>query len=147
MALIDLKKATIEVSNGTTTIEVKIGEGNLTYTEKRNIQYIKDKGLLDTTREGDEEPVEARMDFYWEYVIGSTTMEGVVKGTPGQTGGSGPECEPYACDIDITFDPGCSITATAITLDEYRWESFEHDLRAGMVATSGQCNITRATYV
>jgi hypothetical protein len=48
-AQIDLKNVTIKIVDGATPaneLEIKIGEGNLTYSEKVNRQYIKDRGPL-----------------------------------------------------------------------------------------------------
>lgn len=160
MPVIDLKKTTIKIKGGGVgeEVEVKIGEGNLTYNERRNIEYVKDKGLLDTVREGDEEPIEVRMDFTWEYLTsdaGATTptIEEALKreGEAADWDSTDADpCNPYAVDIEILFAPDCfgeGITNEdeLITLTDFRWESLEHDMRAGSVAVSGQCNVTRAT--
>lgn len=160
MPVIDLKQTTISIVAGGVgeTVEVKIGEGNLTYNERRNIEYIKDRGLLDTVREGDEEPVEVRMDFTWEYLssdAGATvpTIEEALKRTGVAAAWDSTDadpCNPYAVDIVILFAPDCfgvGITNEdeTITLADFRWESLEHDMRNGSVAVTGQCNVTRAT--
>lgn len=167
MAAIDLKKCTITIEDGTSgtpqSIEVVIGEGNLTYSEKRNIQYIKNKGALDTTREGDEEPVDVKMDFRWEYLTGSTStgsypsVEEAFKGTGAAkdwvSSDSDDPCAPYAVNVVVEYDPttnapaGCDEDKETITLQDFRWESLEHDIKQAQVSVTGKCNITEATIV
>lgn len=161
MAVIDLKKATITIqdADGSNSIEIKIGEGNLVYTEKRNMEYLKDKGSLDTVREGDEEPMDVRFEFQWEYIIGSTTtgdypsVEDALKGIGAAQDwvSSSPDlCEPFAVDIKIVYDPttgnaNCTGAVETIILPDFRYENLEHDLRAGQISCTGMCNATQAT--
>lgn len=134
-------------------LEIKVGEGNMTYDEKRTIEYKKDRGRLDTVREGDEEPIDVRLDIKWEWLSagGSDTFptpEEVLKNTglaSTWTSSAADACEPYAVDIVVVYDPDCSgVNGEMVTLQDYRWESISHDLKAGTLATSGKCNVTRA---
>jgi len=134
-------------------LEIKVGEGNLTYDEKRNMEYKKDRGALDTVREGDEEPIDVRLDIQWEWLssggadIFPSPEEALKKEGLASTweSSSVDPCEPYAIDLVIVYDPDCSgVTGEMITLEDYRWESLNHDLKAGTLATSGKCNRTRA---
>lgn len=143
------------ITPGPRQLDVKIGDGNFQYTEKRNMEYIKDRGFLDTVREGDEEPVEVSFDFTWEYLTANTggtpTVEDVLKkigeASDWETSSSD-ACEPYAVDIEIDYDPECGTNNTEVTtLSDFRWEQFQHDLKNGTVAVTGKCNITRATSV
>lgn len=153
-AQIDLKKCTITLSDGDTTpteVEVKIGEGNLTYTEARTIEYNLERGALSggTVREGDEVPVDVSMDFVWEYITsttGSSIVE-MIKGGDSLVSTDADACQPYACDITILYEPtptSCGDKET-ILLSDFRWESLDHDLSAGTISCSGKCNITEAT--
>jgi hypothetical protein len=135
-------------------LQIKIGEGNLTYDEKRNMEYQKDRGRLSTVREGDEDPIDVRLDVRWEWLssAGSDTFptpEEVLKNeglaSTWLTSASDP-CEPYAVNIVIDYDPNCTgVDGERITLKDYRWESLNHDAKAGTLSTSGKCNVTRAT--
>lgn len=158
MAVIDLKNATIKIKGGGVSeeIEVTLGEGNLTYDEKRNIEYVRDKGALDTVREGDEEPMDVRLDATWEKLtatVGGTvpTVEDAMKRrgpASGWTSTSADPCEPYCVDIEITIDPGCGESGVeTIILPEFRWESINHDMRGGTLSFTGKCNATQATVV
>lgn len=154
MATIDIKHCTIRLSDGTTNkIDVKIGNGNLTYTEKRNMDYVKDRGLLDTVREGDEEPVDVRIDAQWIFITadsGATvpTIEDALKQRgPAATwvSSSTDLCEPYAVDITILDIPPCTGHGESIVLSDFRWENLNHDLRGSTISVTGKCNIKQAT--
>ncbi len=134
-------------------IEIKIGDGNLTYSEKRNIKYIKDRGRLSTVRQEDDEPVEVKMDAIWEFIKASSgqipTIEDALK-KRGEASdwvtSAADTCEPYAVDIEVLYTPPCSgEQKERITLVDFRWEQFEHDLRQGMFSVSGKCNATEAS--
>jgi hypothetical protein len=138
-------------------IEVKIGEGNLTYTENRNIDYILDRGNLDDVREGDQAPMDVSFDFQWEYIVGvsassTPSIEEALKGT-GEAADwvsvDSDACRPYAVDIEITYAPVPSTCGDqeVITLADYRYETLEHDLREGTISSTGRCNVTKATAV
>lgn len=136
-------------------LTVKIGEGNLTWSEKKPRQYYKDRGRLDTVRDGDEEPVDVKMDATWEFLKASTgdtpTVEDVLKqrgeASDWVTSAEDP-CEPYAVNIEVEYIPPCAGTQKGIiTLGDFRYETFDHDLRAGQLSMSGKCNVTEATVV
>jgi len=157
-AQIDLKYATIIIRDGDTPpneLEVKIGEGNLSYTEAKNIEYTLDRGLLDEVREGDQVPVDASLDFVWEYLKGSggiPSVEDALKkrGEAASWVSSDPDaCRPYAVDLEIQYSPQPAACGDmeVITLQDFRYESLEHDLRGGAVAVAGKCNVTEASVV
>jgi hypothetical protein len=157
-AQIDLKDATIKIKDGSTPaneLTVKVGEGNLTYSETRNIEYTLDRGVLDEVREGDEVPVAVTLDFVWDYLKGQTgsgtpTVEDAVKNrgeASDWVSTDSDACRPYAVDIEITYSPQPVVCGDMeiILLSDFRWEALDHDLRAGTVAMSGNCNVTQAT--
>ena len=135
-------------------VEVKIGEGNITYTENREMEYILDRGVLDTVREGDQQPVDVSMDFVWEFITaisGATTptIEDALKQrgpAASWVSSSSDDCEPYAVDIEIEHVPLCTTEQREITvLNDFRYESLEHDPDEAIVSSSGRCNITEPT--
>jgi hypothetical protein len=153
-AQIDLKNARIYIKDGGgNSLEVKVGEGNLTWSEKKNRQYYKNRGLLDTVRDGDEEPVDVKLDFTWEWLKADTgdtpTVEDALK-KRGEAASwvttSADTCEPYAVDIEIIYSPPCVDQKNeTILLSDFRYESLDHDIKAGTVSVSGKCNVTEAT--
>ena len=133
-------------------LRAKIGEGNITYDEKRTMEYKKDRGLLDNVREGDQEPIDVRLDIQWEFLVSNAseppTPEEALKneGNASTWVASGADpCEPYSVDLLIVYTPHCSgVKAELIRLPEYRYESLNHDAKAGTLSTSGKCNVTKA---
>ncbi|TRZ53168.1 MAG: hypothetical protein D4S01_01750 [Dehalococcoidia bacterium] len=161
MAQIDLKQATVTIKDGAGhSLEVRIGEGNLTYTEAKTMEYKLNRGLLDEVREGDQVPIAVAFDFVWDYLKGPSSASGS-GGTPtiedalkkrgaaaAWTSSDSDECRPYAVDLVILYTPDCSTgDKEEITLPDYRFESLAHDVGAGTVASSGNCNATDAIVV
>lgn len=152
MAQIDLKNATITIRDGDTPpneLYVKIGEGNLTFTERRNIEYTLDRGLIDEVREGDQVPLEVSMDFVWEYLssAGGATVPTIKEALKKQGAASAwvstddDSCRPYAVDLVIVYNPECGQTSVeTIILPDFRHEEVGHDLREGTMSCSGRCN-------
>lgn len=140
-------------------ILVKIGQGNCTYSEKKAREYILDRGKLDSVRDGDEAPVEVKLDFTWENITGGTgeppTIEDALKrkGAASEWVSTGADpCEPYCVDIVIEHFPECtgvgaSTEGEVVTLPEYRYEQLDHDPKAGTVSTTGKCNVVEASAV
>lgn len=159
-ASIDLKDAIIRIKDGgSNSIEVKIGEGNFTWTEARNIEYTLDRGRLDDVRKGDEIPVDVSFDFLWEYLKGPSSASTASGGTPTiedalknrgaaanwvSTDADG--CRPYAVDLEIEYKPTPAACGDkeVIVINDFRWESLDHDLRGASVAVSGKANVTEA---
>lgn len=155
MAVIDLKNVIFEVRDGASNkLKVRIGNGNLTYDEKRNVQYILDRGLLDKVRLGDQAPVEVKFDFEWEFVTGvgsdnPISVEDALKQKGAASAwvtSSADACEPYCVDLYMfNIIPCGTLQAETIILPDYRWETLSHDPKAGAVSSSGKCNVVFAT--
>ncbi len=154
---IDFKQATVKLRDNTSptkkTLEVKLGEGNLTYDEKRNIIYDKDRGKLGSTRKGDEEPMDVSLNARWIYTKassgGTETVEDVLKNrgeASDWVSTSSDLCEPFCVDIVVEYIPLCSADEKEeVVLPKFRYESIKHDYKAGMLDISGKCNATEAT--
>jgi hypothetical protein len=95
------------------------------------------------------------MDFVWEYLKGQTgsgtpTIEDALKKrgeAASWTSTDSDQCRPYAVDIEVIYSPtpvACG-DMEIILLQDFRYESLDHDLSGGTVAVSGQCNVTEAT--
>ena len=156
--VIDLKETTIRLSDGTgtpLTLDIKIGEGNLTYSETRNLEYILDRGNLSEVRLGDQIPLDVSFDVIWDYISspssGVTSPEDALKqrGLASSWVSSDTDvCRPYALDVIVIYNPACATADTeTITLPDFRYESIDHDLRAGTLSVSGKCNAVEATAV
>jgi hypothetical protein len=136
-------------------VEIKIGDGNLTYTENVEYEYELDRGVLDTVRQVDEQPMDVTIDFVYEFVSTGTGEEitpvDALKGIRGAaefTSSSSDLCEPYAIDIEVEHDPGSCLptTETEITLfPDFRYDTLEFDLDEATISATGRCNATQPT--
>jgi len=156
MPVIDLKNTTIKIQDGDSNeIEVRVGEGNITWKETKNRQYILDRGELDAVRDGDEAPVDLTLAFTWEWLRSNgaeaVTVEEALKkeGAASAWETSGADaCEPYAVDIIVENEGGCgAVLDELITFSEFRYESLDHDLKSGTVTVSGKCNEVAPTII
>jgi hypothetical protein len=139
------------VGNG---IYLKLGEGTLTYSEKRNLIYVRDRGFIDTMKIGDDEPMDVSFDFTWEFLRSATgtppTIEEAIKqigGASGWVSTAIDPCEPYCVNVWILDIPPCGTDAESIQLPEFRWTGFDHDLKGGKVSVKATCNVLQATVV
>lgn len=163
---IDLKQTNLKIQDGATPtpnfILIKIGEGNLTYTESKTIEYTLDRGLLDEVREGDEVPMDVAFDLVWEFITGNTDSAGVPptvedflkfqNNAQNFISTDADACRPSSVDVVIEHVPVCGAGAPTqeqefITFPDFRYEGLEHDLRAGTIAVSGRCNAKVASVV
>lgn len=134
-------------------IDVTIGEGNLTWTESKEYEYLLDRGDLDTVKEGDEQPLEVSLEFVYEYVLTGTgesiTPVDAVKGSGGAAewvSSAADLCEPYAVDMEVVHCVPCGTDEDErITFPDFRYESLEFDLGEATISVSGRCNVSEAT--
>lgn len=134
-------------------IDVTIGEGNVTWTEAKEYEYLLDRGNLDTVREGDEQPLEVSLEFVYEQIKTGTsetvTPVDAVKGTGGAAewvSSSSDLCEPYAVDMRILHCVPCgNVEDEDVVFPDFRYESLEFDLGEATIAVSGRCNASEAT--
>jgi len=148
-------EAQVEVTlDGQKSFSIKIGEGNLTYSEHRNVEFTRDRGILDTVKNADEEPLDLTIDGTWEWVTGvpssgTPTFEDILNNS-GEASTwvttADDTCQPYCVDVELWNAPGCILIEDEIIMfEEYYHESVDHDLSEGTIATAGRCNRTRAT--
>ena len=155
----DLKDATLKIGDkdADNIIQVKLGEGNLTFTERQNVEYTLDGGNLDEVRLGDQVPVEVRLDAVWDFYTGpgsqstitgsltNPTIADAIKGTDGAstwTSTDDDACRPYCVDIYLSYNADCAAGVESMILADFRWEQLDFDASAGTISVSGRCNIT-----
>ncbi len=158
-ASIDLKDTLIILRDGTTPtpnqISVKIGEGNLTFTENRNLEYRLDRGKLDEVREADQAPMDVSLDAVWEFLKASSgqpaSVEDFMKfrgAAAGNLSTDADVCSPPSIDIIVENIPGCGgIDKEIITIPDFRYDAIAHDLREATLAFTGRANATLANIV
>ena len=96
-------------------LNVKLGEGNLTYIEHRDYQYLLDRGYLDTVREPKDVPMDVKVDAVYEHgasrsgekVTPVEALKGI--GAASEWVSSSPDqCEPYCVDLVVDYEPPCA---------------------------------------
>jgi hypothetical protein len=130
-------------------LSVKIGDGDLKYSESSEYLYDKDRGLLDSVRDGDEVPMEVDLNFLWSTTVSGTgeaitPLEAIKqKGAASEWVGTGASCEPYAVDIQVVHTPPCgSAQKETYVFPAFRSEKRAPDFKSAAVAISGKCNVT-----
>jgi hypothetical protein len=134
-------------------VDVKLGDGNLTWTVNREMEYELDRGNLDTVREGDQVPLDVVLDAVYEFITTGTnetiTPFDAMNGTGGASewvSSSSDACEPYAVDLEVEHVPPCGGAQTETTiLPDYRYDTLEVDLDAATVSSTGRCNAVKPT--
>lgn len=134
-------------------INIKLGDGNLTYTEQNEYNYELDRGALDTVTTGDEVPMEVNMSFTYEWIATGTneaiTPMDAIKhkgGAAEWVSSSSDPCEPYCVDVEVVYTPYCTGAEIETTLfPEFRSESREVDFSEAAVSVSGRCNAVEPT--
>lgn len=132
---------------GAQQINIKIGEGNLTYTEHRDYTYLLDRGYLDTVREPKDVPMDVKLDAVYEHIVSATgehicPME-ALKGTGAASewvSASPDQCEPYCIDLEVDYEPPCDPSQAEVTLfPMLRAETREVNYNAATIVLSGKC--------
>lgn len=141
------------ITVGPHMLEIRIGEGNLTYNERQQFVYVKNHNKLDTVKFGEEQTIEVSFDFVWDHLKGQTadppTIEEALKNYGNaanwKTTATDP-CQPYALNLRLLHTPVCpNVYLEEVILPDYRWEELNHNLRDASVASRGQSHRTKAT--
>jgi len=139
---------------GHNSIEITIGEGNLTYTEKKTREFKLNRGLIDTVRNADDEPMDVSFDFTWEFITSAngasvpTVHEALKQVAPANAWVTTADdaCQPYCLDLEIVNAPSCSaVDDEGFLFEEFYYEQLDGDAKEGTVACSGRCNRLEAT--
>lgn len=153
MALIDLRDSVILIQDGTTNqLEIKIGQGNLTHSEKRQLDFVLSRGALDTVRENEDQPMEVAFSFMWEFLKSAAgeaiSPEEAIKGIGAASSwtSSNPDPKaPFSVNIIVIHTPPCAgVDIETVLLPQFNQENLAHSLNDATVACSGKCNATQA---
>lgn len=134
-------------------IEVKVGDGNLTWTINKEYEYLLDRGNLDTVREGDQQPMDVTLDSVYEQITTGTSetitpydaMNGVGDAAE-WVSASSDLCEPYAVDIEVFHEQPCGSAQDETTiLPDFRYDTLEVDIDAATISFTGRCNAVSPT--
>jgi len=131
-------------------LDIKIGEGNLTYTEHNEYEYLKDRGNLDTVKEGDEVPMDVKLEAVFEHITQGTgepvSPMDAIKGVGGAAewvSASDDLCEPYCVDIIVLHTPPCGTAELErVTFPDFRSETREINYKDSTISITGKCKAT-----
>jgi hypothetical protein len=134
-------------------IEVKLGDGNLTWTVNKEYEYLLDRGNLDTVREGDQQPLDVTLDSVYEQITTGTAETispyDAMNGTGGASewvSASTDLCEPYAVDLEVVHAQPCGTAEDETTdLPDFRYDTLEVDIDAATISFTGRCNAIAPT--
>lgn len=160
---VDIRNATLLIQDGTATpleVEVKFGEGNITWDENSPYEYLPERGEVaaGTVRFADQEPLSVSVEGIFENLISNgaedVTVYEILKRVGAASAyvstGSDP-CEPYAVDLVLMLDTNCTGGAAPlgeiITFAEFRVESISPDVRGGTLNFSGKCKNVAPTII
>ena|GEM_PF-2910462 len=143
------------ITFGPQELEVKLGEGNFTYDENREVEYLRNRGQLDTYKQGDEQPMDVSFDFTWEFLSAVSggaipTVEDVLKkqgaASDWVSSNTSDPCADFVVDIEIVNAPDCgTVLHEVIKLPQFFYTQLSHDSDAASVSVTGQCNAAKAT--
>ena len=134
-------------------IEIKVGEGNLKYTEAKDYKYELDRGDLDSVKEGNEVPCEVTLDFVYEHITTGTSesispvdaLKGIGEADE-WVSSSSDLCEPYAVDLEVEHTPPCGTSQVeTILFPDFRYDNLEPDLGKATISVKGRCKATEPT--
>jgi hypothetical protein len=131
-------------------LEIKIGDGNLTYTEHAEYQYLLDRGDLDSVREGNQVPMDVKVECVYEHITTGTSEQisplDALKGkgkAAEWVSASADLCEPYCVHVLVRHTPPCGTSEREQTaFPMFRADSREINVKDATIAISGKCKAT-----
>jgi hypothetical protein len=142
---------------GPNALTLHIGEGDLTWTEHRNIIYVTDRGLLAYTRLGDQTPTDVAFEFIWDFITSNVgggeppTMSEALKqigACSTWVSSAADKCQPYAVNVIINYIPPCpGIDREIITVNDFRYEELDYSAKDAKVSVKGKANVQEVSSV
>ena len=131
-------------------LTIKIGDGDLSWNETRDIIYDLDRDLLDGVRLGAQQPLTIDLAFVFEYI---TTESGKVitpidaikrQGEASEWVSTDSDlCNPYAVDILVEHDIPCGTDLDQDFLfQDFRYDDLNYSIQDASVTVAGSCNVT-----
>jgi hypothetical protein len=131
-------------------IEIKVGDGDISWTETQEVIYDLDRTLLDSVRLGDEQPVEVDLSFTFDEVSASSgqavtpvdALKKLGEASEWVTASDDP-CEPYAVNIRAVQCVPCgTVEDQEFLFKDFRYTDLEFSIEDALISVSGSCNIT-----
>lgn len=137
------------------TVELKIGEGNVEYSETQEAIVDTDRGLLDGMRAGTDQPLTWSASFVYNWMRASsgdpiTVYEALKQKGDASTwvNSSVDKCEPYQFDFYMIDTPPCGSEEVEITIFRYsRVTSINPSVEAASVSLDATSKSTEPEIV
>lgn len=134
-------------------VTMKVGSGNIEWTESDDPQVDTDRGILDGVRLGVEQPMQVSASFVFNWLRASSGQPITVYEALHQIGGASDwhnaaddPCEPYCVDIYVIDTPPCgSEQSEVIIFEKFYKNEVNPTVEGGLVNLSGICNATAPT--
>ena len=131
-------------------LNIKVGDGDLKWTENDNFKYDLDRGILDGVRLGDDAPMDVDFNFAFEHITTGTNepispMDALkaVGAAAEWVSAASDKCEPFAVDVIVTNSPNCNVDFwEIIEFPEFRSDKREASIKDANIAITGKCNAT-----
>lgn len=133
-------------------IEIRIGDGDLSWTEAREVLYDLDRDILDDVRLGPEQPLELNAAFVFEWAAtGSgeaiSPIDAIKRINDAEEWVSSDtdQCRPYAIDVIVDHVVPCGTNQDQrFSFEDFRWDSLEYSIQDAAITLTGRCNRTDA---
>ncbi len=139
-------------------LKIKVGDGNLTWSETKNREYKLDRGKISEVRNGDEAPMDVTFQMMYEELTASDpntdppTPEDALKRRgaaaawlTSDNADADSKCRPYSIDLEVWHTPPCSDKKIEVVrIPFFRYEKLDHDPKAGTISATGKSNATEA---
>ena len=155
---IDFKKAVVKIQDGSSpqeSVSIIFGEGSFGFTVSTPRVYERDRGVLDTVSDDEEEPLALDIEARYTYLTGDgedvelyDALYGIKTASEWVSSDQreGRECDPYSVDIIMEYEPDCVPGGVTnpnerATFKYFRIEEFNPVASDGTISISGNCNI------
>ena len=137
-------------------LRIKVGDGNITWSEKTPREFKLDRGIIDQVRNADEVPMDVSFQMMYEELTASDpntdppTPEDVLKrrgaAADWVSANTADPCAPFCINIRIDHTPpNCTaVEKERVILPMFYKEELQHDPKAGTISCTGKCNVTEA---
>jgi hypothetical protein len=129
-------------------LSIKMGDGDVDYTEHKDYVYELDRDNLDTVKEGKQVPMDVKIQAVYEHITTGTGENISPMDALKQQGGaaewvssSADLCEPFAVDLEVVHTPPCGTAQTETTLfPDFRADSKQISFKNATIQITGKCN-------
>lgn len=150
MASKDLRDAQITITDGTAapgtnTLTITADEGDLSFTQPLNTNWLRNRGVLAEVQDGDEEPVDVTFSFFWgnelSDPVAPTPRDALMRvGAAAAWASTRPAGEKYSLTLQLIAQGHGGNLDEIIEFEGFTVTSIEHaeDTERNRVSVTGQ---------